>query len=254
MRWFSPSALRVWQRNRDVFFALSRSEVPGTFVEPLLVLFAMGLGLGAYVGLINGQQYIEFITPGIIAGYAMYSATFECTYGSFWRLDYQKTYDAIIATPLSIEDVVAGEILWGATRALITTGAVLVIAAAFGLIHTPIALLVLPMGLLSGLMFASIAFTFTSIAPAISSFNYFFTLFVTPMFYFSGVFFPLDAFPETVQKLSWIAPLTPVAGVTRSLVQGELSLSLLWPLVLILGITTVFFCLSLVLMRRRLLK
>ena len=254
MRGFSPSAFRVWQRNRDVFLALSSSEIPGLIAEPLLVLLAMGIGLGAYVGLIDGQDYMEFIAPGIIAAYGMFSASFECTYGSFVRMDYQKTYDAIIATPLSIEDVVAGEIFWGATRALINTSAVLLIATAFGLVHTPMALLTLPMGLLSGLMFASIAFTFTSIAPGISTFNYFFTLFITPMFYFSGVFFPLDHFPPIVQRLSWIAPLTPVAKVTRSLVQGELELSLLWALALILGITVVFFRLSLVLMRRRLLK
>ncbi|MFA4835360.1 MAG: ABC transporter permease, partial [Dehalococcoidia bacterium] len=89
MKWFSPRAFRVWQRNRDVFLALSRSEVPGILVEPLLVLFAMGIGLGDYVGLIDGQDYIEFIAPGVIAGYGMFSAVFECTFGSFVRLDYQ---------------------------------------------------------------------------------------------------------------------------------------------------------------------
>ncbi len=254
MRTFSPRAYRVWQRNRDVFLALSHSEVPGLFAEPLLILVAMGLGLGAYVGAIEGEHYIDFIAPGIIAGYAMFSASFECTYGSFVRMDYQKTYDAIIATPVDIEDVVAGEIFWGATRSLITSTAVLTIAAAFGLIHTPLALLILPVSFISGLMFAAIAFTFTSIAPAISSFTYFFTLFITPMFYFSGVFFPLDAFPTIVQRLSWIAPLTPVARITRSLTQGELNLLMIWSVLLIFAVTAVFFQLSLILMRRRLLK
>lgn len=254
MRCFSLSAFRVWQRNRDVFLALSGSEIPGLIAEPLLVLLAMGVGLGAYVIMPDGQDYMEFIAPGIIAGYGMFSATFECTFGSFVRMDYQKTYDAIIATPLSIEDVVAGEILWGATRTLITTAAVLLIATLFGLVHTPMALLSLPVSVLSGLMFASIAFAFTSIAPAISSFNYYFTLVITPMFYFSGVFFPLDAFPSIVQRLSWIAPLTPVTITTRALVRGELELSLFWALLMIVAITAVFFSLSLLLMRRRLLK
>lgn len=254
MRWFSPSAFRVWQRNRDTFIALSRSEVPGLLAEPLLVLFAMGMGLGDLVGVIDGQEYIDFIAPGIVAGYGMFAATFECTYGSFVRMDYQKTYDAIIATPLSVEDVVAGEIFWGATRGLITTSVVMFIAAVFGLLHSYLALWVLPVGLLSGLMFASIAFTFTSIVPAISSFNYFFTLFITPMFFFSGVFFPMDAFPSIVQTLSWISPLRPVAEIVRSLVRGELEASLLWSLLLIIAVAAVFFQLSLVLMRRRLLK
>jgi lipooligosaccharide transport system permease protein len=254
MRWFSPSAFHLWQRNRDVFFALSRTEVPGLLIEPLLVLLAMGVGLGAYIGVIGDQKYIDFIAPGIIAGYAMFSAVFECTYGSFVRLDYQKTWDAIIATPLSVEDVIAGEIFWGATRALITTAAVMFIAATFGMIHSSLALLALPVGLLSGLMFASISFAFTSIAPSISSFNYFFTIIITPMFYFSGVFFPLDQFPSLLQKLSWIAPLTPVARTTRLLVQGDLDIIMVWCLLLMVAVTVVFFRLSLVLMRRRLLK
>ncbi|MDY6835362.1 MAG: ABC transporter permease [Chloroflexota bacterium] len=254
MRWFSPSAFRVWQRNRDVFLKLWRSEIPGFLAEPILIILAMGIGLGAYVGMVDGQRYVEFIAPGIVAGYAMFSASFECTYGSFIRMEYQKTYDAIIATPLSIEDVVAGEIFWGATRAMITTTAVLTIATLFGLIHTPWAILVLPLGMLSGLMFASIAFSFTSLAPSIGSFNYFFTLIITPMFYFSGIFFPLDSFPTIVQRLSWVAPLTPVANITRSLVQGEFGYSMIWQLLVIVCIATIFFCLSLVLMRRRLLK
>ncbi|MDD5093269.1 MAG: ABC transporter permease [Dehalococcoidia bacterium] len=251
---FSPAAFHVWQRNRDVFLALAGSEVPGLLAEPLMVLVAMGFGLGAYLGVIDDQSYIEFIAPGIIAGYAMFSAVFECTYGSFVRLDYQRTYDAIISTPLSVEDVVAGEIFWGATRAFITTLAVMIIATMFGLIHSYMALLALPLSLISGLMFASIAFTFTSIVPSISSFNYFFTLFITPMFYFSGIFFPLDEFPSMVRTLSWIAPLTPVAHATRSLVRGEMDIVVLWSLLLMMAITAIFFCLSLVLMRRRLLK
>ena len=254
MRWFSPRAFRVWQRNRDVFFALSRTEVSGLLAEPLLVLLAMGFGLGAYIGLVDGEEYIEFIAPGIIAGYAMFSAVFECTYGSFVRMDYQRTYDAIMATPLSAEDIIAGEIFWGATRALITTTAVMLVATMFGLIDSWTALLALPVSIISGLMFASIALTFTSIAPSISSFNYFYTLIITPMFYFSGVFFPIDGFPSIVRKLSWIAPLTPVAEITRSVVQRELRLGLLWALFLMLAVTAVFFCLSLRLMRRRLLR
>lgn len=255
MRWFSPSAFRVWQRNRDVFQALGKSEMPGIIAEPLLVLLAMGYGLGAYVSDIGGRdEYIEFIAPGIIAAYGMFSASLECTYGSFFRMDVQKTYDSIIATPLSIEDVVAGEVLWGATRSLITTTAVLIIASMFGAIDSFWALLALPMGFLAGLMFASIALTFTAIAPAISSFNYFFTLFATPMFFFSGVFFPMDEFPEAVQTFSWIAPLTPVSRIMRAVVEGDLEWTLLGALFLILIVTFVFFQLSLVLMRRRLLK
>lgn len=255
MRWFTPSAFRVWQRNRDVFLALGKSEMPGIIAEPLLVLLAMGYGLGAYVSDIGGRdEYIEFIAPGIIAAYGMFSACLECTYGSFFRMDVQKTYDAIIATPLSVEDVVAGEAFWGATRSLITTAAVLIIAMMFGAISSPWAILALPVGFLAGLMFASISLTFTAIAPGISSFNYFFTLFATPMFFFSGVFFPMDEFPDAVQTFSWLAPLRSVSRIMRGVVEGELEMGLLGALALIVVITVAFFQMSLILMRKRLMK
>lgn len=252
MKPFSWRFIRVWQRNRDVFFRLWHSEAPGSIAEPIILLLAMGLGLGAYVGLVDGQRYIEFIAPGIIASYAMFSASFECTYGSYVRMEYQKTYDAIIATPLNVEDVIAGEIFWGATRSLLTGTIILAIATIFQLVHSPWALLIPVLAFLEGLMFASIAILFTSLAPAIYSFNYYFTLFITPMFFFSGVFFPLSSFPEIVQTLSWIAPLTPVVHLSRALISGEFHIDLLWALVLIIGLTALFFSISLVTMRRRL--
>ncbi|MBA7658845.1 Inner membrane transport permease YadH [subsurface metagenome] len=252
MKPFSWRFIRMWQRNRDVFFRLWRSVAPGLVAEPIIILLTMGLGLGVYVGLIDGQKYIEFITPGIIASYAMFSASFECTYGSFIRMEYQKTYDAIIATPLNVEDVIAGEIFWGATRALITGTVILAIAAAFQLVHSPWALLIPIVSFLQGIMFAAIAILFTSIVPSIHSFNYYFTLFITPMFFFSGVFFPLASFPEIVQTLSWIAPLTPVVHLTRALMNGEFQLDLLWSLALIIALAALFFSASLVTMKRRL--
>ncbi len=252
MKFPSRRSIRVWQRNRDVFFRLWHSEAPGFIAEPIIILLAMGLGLGAYVGLVDGQKYIEFIAPGIIVSYAMFSASFECTYGSFVRMEYQKTYDAIIATPLNVEDVTAGEIFWGATRSLMTGTGILAIAAAFQLVHSPWAVLIPPLAFLEGIMFASLALLFTSIVPAIYSFNYYFTLFITPMFFFSGVFFPLSSFPEIVQRLSWIAPLTPVVRLSRALVSGDLQLDLLWSLAIIVILALLFFSVSLVTMRRRL--
>jgi lipooligosaccharide transport system permease protein len=253
VRPFSWRFIRVWQRNRDVFLRLWHSEAPGFVAEPIIILLAMGVGLGAYVGLVDGQKYIEFIAPGIIASYAMFSASFECTYGSFVRMEYQKTYDAIIATPLNVEDVTAGEIFWGATRSFMTGTVILAIAAAFQLVPSPWALVIPVLAFLEGLMFASIAILFTSIVPSIYTFNYYFTLFVTPMFFFSGVFFPLSSFPHIVQTLSWIAPLTPVVHLTRALINGEFNLELLWALALIIALTALFFFISQVTMRRRLI-
>ncbi len=249
---FTWRFIRVWQRNRDVFFSLWHSEVPGLVIEPVIVLLAMGLGMGVYVGLVDGRQYIVFVAPGIIAGYAMFSAAFECTYGSFSRMKFQKTFDAIIATPLSAEDVIAGEIFWGATRAALTGTIVLIIALAFQLVSSPWAVLIPVLTFIEGLMFSSIALFYTSLVPSIYSFNYFFTLFITPLFFFSGVYFPLAAFPEIIQRLSFIAPLTPAVELSRALVNGEFHPGLLLDIGIIVAIILLFFWLSLKFMKRRL--
>ncbi len=254
MRPFSWRFIRVWQRNRDVFFRLWHSEAPGSIAEPVIVLLAFGLGLGAYIGLVDGQRYIEFLAPGIIAAYAMFSACFECTYASFFRMEYKYSYDAILSTPLNVEDITAGEIFWGATRAVMTGTIILAIAAAFQLAPSPWALLIPIIAFLEGIMFASIALWFTSVIPAIYSFNYFFTLFISPMFLLSGVFFPLSTFPEILQKISWIAPLTPAVRLTRGLFHGEFSLDMLLALGILITLSILFFSITLITMRRRLIK
>ena len=257
MRPFSWRFFRLWQRNRDVFFRLWHSEGAGAIIEPVLVLLAFGMGMGAFISNtaeLGGQRYIEFLAPGIIVAYAMFAASFECTYGSYFRMEHHYTFDAILATPLNVEDITAGEIFWGATRAFMTGCVILVIAAIFQLVSSPWALLIPLVAGMAGLMFASIALFVTSIVPAIYTFNFFFTLFVTPMFLLSGVFFPLSGFPEIVQKLSWIAPLTPVARLARGLFQGEFEISMLLALGIIVVWTVVFFSITLVTMRRRLTK
>ena len=252
MSTFSWRFIRMWQRNRDVFLRLWHAEAPGFVAEPVLVLLAMGLGLWAYVGMVDGQKYIEYIVPGIIASYGMFSASFECTYGSYYRMEERKTYDAIIATPLNVEDVIAGEIFWGATRSFITGSVVLIVAAIFQLVPSPWALLIPILSFLGGVLFSSIAILYTSLVPSFYSFNYYFTLFITPMFFFSGVFFPLSNFPEIVQRISLIIPLTPVVTISRALVSGEFRLDLLLSLVIIIVLSILFFSISLVTMRRRL--
>ena len=245
-------ARRMWQRNADVFMRLFWSIAPGFMIEPIIVLLALGLGFGSFMGNIGGSSYIQFIVPGVIASYAMSSASFECTYGVYFRMEYRRTYDSILATPLNIEDVVTGEIFWGATRSVVTVVIIMVVAAALGLLHSPWALLVPPVAVLEGLMFASIATLFTSLAPSIYHFNYYFTLFIAPLTFFSGAFFPLSSFPESVQVVGRIVPLTPAVELNRALVTGDFSSGgLLGAIIIMLVVTTVFFALSMLTMKRR---
>ncbi len=245
---------RVWQRNRDVYLRLWKSELIWPLAEPVITLLALGLGLGELVNLKSGQRYIEFIAPGLLAVFPMWAAAGECGWGSFIRMDTQKTFDAIIATPVSIEDVITGEIVWGATRALINGTYILVVTVAFLLVHSALAILVLPIAFLSGLMFASISLSYTSIARSTSSLNYFFALFVTPQFWLGGVFFPLNVLPAWAERASWFIPTTHVVAIYRGLVEGSPQWSHLGDLAWIVVVTAAFYLLALVAMRRRLIQ
>jgi len=250
----SLRALRVWQRNRDVYLRLWKSELVWPLVEPLVTLFALGVGLGGLVDLGSGQSYIEFIAPGLLAVWPMWSASAECGWGSFFRMENQRTYDAIVATPVSIEDVITGEILWGATRALISSTYILVVISAWGLVDSPLAVLVLPLAVLPGVMFASISLSYTSVAWSISSLNYFFAVFITPMFWLGGVFFPLERLPEWAQRVAWWLPATHAVDVYRGLTSGNLEWSHLGDVAWILVAGVIFYNIAVLSMRRRLVK
>ena len=188
---------KVWQRNLEVFLKTWKVNFFPPFIEALLYLSAIGLGIGTYVGAIDGVPYITYIAPAILAISVMNSAFFECTYGSYVRMYYQKSFDAIIATPLSIEDVIAGEILWGATRSDISVAVMLPVLVAFGVISLPFSLFAIPLAFLGGLMFAGLAMCFTAITPSIDTLNYPSFLLITPMMLFSGTFFPLQSSPRS---------------------------------------------------------
>ena len=251
---------KVWRRNFDVFTKTIKVNFLPSLLEPILYLLAFGFGLGGFIPSIQGQSYIAFIAPALVAISVMNGSFFECTFASFVRMYFQKTFDAIVATPVSVEEVVAGELLWGATRATLNTTIVLAVVAAFGLISSPLFLLVIPLAFFGGLMFASMAMCFTSVAPNIDFFNFPSFLFLTPMFFLCGTFFPLTSLPSAAQGVAMVLPLTHVVNITRGLVSGHLEPILgLSPAVLILvsfvwiiAVTIFFFILSINLMKKRL--
>ncbi|MCW4045733.1 MAG: ABC transporter permease [Candidatus Bathyarchaeota archaeon] len=245
----------VWRRNLDVFMKTIRVNFFPSLIEPILYLLALGLGLGGFVQPIEGMPYVNFIAPALVAISIMYGSFFECTYASFVRMYFQKTFDAIIATPVSVEEVIAGELVWGATRAAINSTTVLAVIAAFGLVSSPLFLLVPLLAFLGGLLFSSIAMCFTAIAPNIDFFNYPAFLFVTPMFLLSGTFFPLSTLPSFVQTAAQVfLPLTHVVNLSRGLILGNVEASMLLGLVWIMAATFVFFVLSINLMKKRLIR
>lgn len=247
-------AARVWQRNRDVFLRLWKTEVGGIIAEPVVILTALGFGLGVYVEDINGKTYGEFVAPGIMASYAMFHAVFECTFSTYLRMETHRIFDGIIVTPVNVEDLVMGEIAWGATRSTLTATVILAFTYVLGMVSSPWALLIIPVSFIVGLMFASIAITVTALVPYLNSLNSFFTLFVTPMWFFSGVFFPLDQLPSPLPALAWILPLTPAVHLIRGLAFGDMDWTLLGSFMLMLVFLAVFLTLALRVMRTRLIK
>lgn len=245
---------RVWQRNRDVFLRAWVLDTGGLVVEPFFIVLAMAFGLGLYIDNIDGLSYGNFVAPGILAGYAMYHSSFDQTFGAYLRLETHHIYDAILFTPLGPSDIVLGEILWGSTRSIMSGTAVLVVAAIFGLIGSPLAILALPVAWLIGLTFACIGMTITASVKSLGAIENYFTVILTPLFMFSGIFFPLDQLPVGVQVVSWLLPLTPGVELIRALFTGDTSgWMALWALELV-GYSAVFYLLATRLMRKRLIK
>lgn len=244
----------VWRRNWDAFLRTYRVNFIPPFVEPVLYLLALGFGLGTYIEAVDGIPYPVFIAPALVSISVMYSAFFECTYSSFVRMYYQKTFDAIIATPVSIDEVIAGEMLWGATRGMIYATLMLPVLLLFGVVAMPSSLLLIPFAFLAGLLFAGIAMCFTAITPSIDALNYPSFLFITPMFLFSGTFFPLDLLPQPIQYFALAAlPLTHVVAINRAITLSAFSPLNLFSLAWIAVAAAFFFVLAIRLMRRRLI-
>jgi lipooligosaccharide transport system permease protein len=220
-RWPAASttgALRLWRRNATLYRRAWRRNILPNFFEPVLYLLSIGLGLGLYVGRsILGVDYVVFIAPGLIAAAAMNGAVFEVTYNVFVKLRFAKLYDAIVTTPLEPEDVALGELLWAVTRSLIYGLAFLTVTAALGYVESGWAVLA-PLGVaLVGLAFGLIGLIVTSLIPSIDLYSYFFTLFVTPLFLFSGIFFPISDLPDALQPVAWLTPLLHGVELLRAL-------------------------------------
>lgn len=257
MDWTLPiphlRSLTVWRRNALVWRKLMVPSLLGNFGDPLLYLLGLGYGLGHYIGTMAHMPYLVFLASGIVASSAMNAASFEATYSAFTRMNHQQTYSAMLATPLQVDDILAGEMLWCATKSLINGVAILIVAALLGAVHSGTALWSLPVIFLAGLAFAGAALVVTALAPSYDFFMYYFTLVLTPMFLFSGVFYPIDTLPAVLQQLVQFLPLTHAVAVLRPLLAGGTVADL--PLHLgVLGIYAVLgYYLATALIRRRLL-
>ncbi len=253
MRLSPGFASAVWRRNFAMYQRTWKLNLLPNFFEPVLYLVSIGIGVGAYVDQMGGTSYIAFLAPGLVAVAAMNGASFEVTYNAYVRLNFEKTYESMLTTPIQPEDVLAGEVLWAVTRASIYGGCFFLVVAAVGLAPLPEALWAIPLIPLTGLLFASIGIAFSLRIPSIDLFSFYFTLFLTPLFLFSDNFFPLQ------ERLSgaWLTvaemlPLLHPVRLVRAAFRGDASLMLAWDVLYVMALSGILLLVAARVTRRRL--
>ena len=204
---FSPPQLSfrffpIWQRHFLVWRKMAKSSVLGHIADPMIYLLGLGYGLGSLLPEMGGTSYVVFLAAGTVCYSTMNSASFEALYSSFARMHEQRTWEAIMNTPVTLDDIVMAEILWAASKSLLSGIAIVCVIWLLGLSHSPLSLGLLPLALLIGLCFASLGMIMTSLAPAYDFFMYYFTLAITPMMLVCGVFFPVEQLPAWLQAFS----------------------------------------------------
>lgn len=235
---------------RHYFF----SSLVGTVGEAILYLFSIGIGMAHYVGVVNGIPYIEYLAAGIWMSSSMYAASFDSSFGTFTRYHVQRTFDGILCTPIQLDEIIAAEVVYAGTHALLSATIIGIIFGVFGLIHTPIAFLIIPLGFLTGVAFSSFSLIGAALAKNYNFFSYYFTIGITPMFLLSGIFFPLDQLPTWAAKIAWFTPLYHSVLVSRELYQGIFSYNILISTIWLILFSIICFYIAVFAFRKKLLK
>jgi lipooligosaccharide transport system permease protein len=208
------------------------------FFEPVFYLASIGIGVGAYVSQMGGLSYVEFLAPGLVCVAAMNGASFEVTYNVWVRMNYERIYEAMLTTPLEPDDVLAGELLWAMTRVMIYGGSFFLVVALFGLAPMPRSLLAIAVIPLAGLLFSALGLVFSLHIASLDLFSFYFTLFLTPLFLFSDVFFPIqERLSGAWLQVAELLPLLHPVRLARAAFRGEFGWLALWDLAYIAGVT-----------------
>ena len=244
----------VWRRNSLVWRKLAIPSMLGNLADPMIYMLGLGYGLGAMLADVDGMPYIAFLAAGTVCSSTMMSASFEAMYSGFSRMHVQRTWDAIMNAPVTLDDVVLGETAWAASKSFLSGMAVLLVAWALGLTQSALALWVIPVVFLTGLAFAGMGLVMTALSPSYDFFMYYFTLVITPMMLVCGVFFPASQLPEPLQAVTQFLPLTHAVEMVRPLLRGVVPSGIPLHLAVLAAYALAGFYTALVLTRRRLLK
>jgi lipooligosaccharide transport system permease protein len=212
----------VWRRNATVWRQLMGPSIATNVLDPLIFLFAFGYGLGAVLDKVGGLNYLSFVVPGMMCYAAMFAASFEASISVYARFHMQRTWDAILATPVTLTELMLGEMSWAATKGVFSSCCVVAVGLIWGGVGSLWGVAAaLPVVALGAVCFACTGLVVTAHAKSWDIFSYFFTFWITPMFMFSGTFFEVTRFPWFVQAFAWALPMTHLITVVRSLVAGQ---------------------------------
>ena len=243
----------IWWRHVLALARVWQVAITWFVVEPVVVLMAVALGIGRLVGDMEAHgSYSSFVAPGIVVGTAMFHAIFECSWSAFQRIQ-QCVYETILTAPVTVAEIVLAELAFAVTRALISTLAVGGFAASFGWVPWSALPALLLVAVLVGLVFGGIGLLFAALAPTVHTLSLVFTLVATPLFFFSGAFFPVDVLPDWLEPVAWAAPLTPLVHLGRGFATVSLDAGHLWAAGYAVILAAALFPLAVVLLRRRLL-
>ncbi|QWR77554.1 ABC transporter permease [Candidatus Magnetomonas plexicatena] len=243
----------VWSRHVRVYTKNLFSNGFPPFVEPLIFLTGVGFGLGKYMPDIAGVRYVEFLASALVVTTSMMTAAFECSFGTFIRMEFNKVYEGMLAAPLSVENLLIGEMLWAATKGLFFSFAVLVIVMPLGIIKFPEGLMAPFVGFLTGFMFAALSLFVTSFVKSIAYFNFYMTGLLSPMFFFCGAVFPVSQLPQWMQPIVEILPLTHSVRLSRAFCLLRIEPVIAYDLLYIIIFTSLFVFLGIKRLKRRLI-
>ena len=245
----------VWRRNFLVWKKLAGPSLLGNLADPMLYMLGLGYGLGGLLPAVDGVPYLNFLAAGTLAYSVMNSATFETLYSAFSRMHVQRTWDAILNTPLGLTDILLGELFWAAAKSLLSGVAILLVIWVLGLYENFwMTLALLPVAALTGLCFAGLGLSINAVSPNYDFFLYYFTLAITPMILLGGVFYPPTALPAWLAAVAAWLPLTHAIELARPLILGSWPEAMLVHAAALVGFASLGFYAALVLTRRRLLK
>ncbi len=227
----SKRIFSVWYRHVRVYRINIYSNAITSLLEPLIMLAGLGMGLGTYIKNMGSIDYLLFLGSGVVAATAMYTAAFECSFGTFMRLEYEKIYDGILGASISIKDILIGEILFVGTKGFVFSLATLIVTWSVGIITNPLSIFAAFIGIIVGIMFGVLSMAITSVVKNINHFNFYYTGVLSPMFFISGTTFPIENLPSILVYVAKLMPLYHATSLIRAFcVPGMINASLLYNL------------------------